>query len=137
MVKLLCKTQLGYEIIKTNKLFEKVFNVIYHLEYSYKIVDLLDNPTTCPFGHPNPGSSYEPKDGLLTLNEVKVESSYTVDRLPEDDRELLEYFVGNEFLPGANFSVTDCSIPRGIITLSCGERELVFSLALSTLIWVY
>ncbi len=102
-----------------------------------KIVKLLGHPTTCPFGHPIPGSSYEPKDGLITLNEVKVGSSYTVDRLPEDDKELLEYFVGNAFLPGANFSVTDCSIPRGIITLSCGERELVFSLALSTLIWVY
>ena len=102
-----------------------------------KIVNLLGHPTTCPFGHPIPGSSYEPKDGLITLNEVKVGSSYTVDRLPEDDKELLEYFVGNAFLPGANFSVTDCSIPRGIITLSCGERELVFSLALSTLIWVY
>ena len=102
-----------------------------------KIVDLLDNPSTCPFGHPIPGSSYKPKDGLLTLNEAKVGVSYTVDRLPEDDRELLEYFVGNEFLPGANFSVTDCSMPRGIITLSCGEKELVFSLSISALIWVY
>ena len=35
-----------------------------------KIVDLLGNPTTCPFGHPIPGSLYEPKDGLITLNEV-------------------------------------------------------------------
>ncbi len=102
-----------------------------------KIVDLLGHPTTCPFGHPIPGSSYEPKDGLLTLNETKVGGSYTVDRLPEDDRELLEYFVENEFLPGANFSVTDCSMPRGIITLSCGEKELVFSLSISALIWVY
>ena len=102
-----------------------------------KIVDLLGNPTTCPFGHPIPGSSYEAKEGLRTLNEAEVGYSYTVDRLPEDDRELLEYFVGNGFLPGANFAVTDCSIPRGIITLSCDEKELVFSLALSTLIWVY
>lgn len=102
-----------------------------------KIVDLLGHPTTCPFGHPIPGSSYKPKDGLLTLNEAKVGRSYTVDRLPEDDRELLEYFVGNEFLPGANFSVTDCSMPRGIITLGCGEKELVFSLSISALIWVY
>ena len=102
-----------------------------------KIVDLLGNPTTCPFGHPIPGSSYEAKDGLLTLDEAKVGSSYIVDRLPEDDRELLEYFVGNGFLPGSNFSVTDCSIPRGIITLSCDEKELVFSLSISALIWVY
>ena len=102
-----------------------------------EIVDLLDNPTTCPFGHPIPGSSYEPKDGLLTLDQVTVGSSYIVDRLPEDDRELLEYFVGNRFLPGSNFWVTDCSIPRGIITLSCGEKELVFSLSISSLIWVY
>ena len=102
-----------------------------------KIVDLLGNPTTCPFGHPIPGSSYEPKDGLLTLDEAMVGSSYTVDRLPEDDKELLEYFVRNGFLPGSNFSVTDCSIPRGIITLRCDEKELVFSLSISALIWVY
>ena len=102
-----------------------------------KIVKLLGHPTTCPFGHPIPGSSYEPKDGLLTLDEAKVGVSYTVDRLPEDDRELLEYFVVNGFLPGSNFSVTDCSIPRGIITLNCGGQELVFSLSISSLIWVY
>ena len=102
-----------------------------------KIVDLLGNPTTCPFGHPIPGRSYEPKEGLRTLNEAMVGYSYTVDRLPEDDRELLEYFVGNGFLPGSVFSVTDCSVPRGIITLSCDEKELVFSLSISALIWVY
>ena len=102
-----------------------------------KIEDLLDSPTTCPFGHPIPGSSYEAKNGLLTLDQAKVGSSYTVDRLPEDDKELLEYFVDNGFLPGVNISVEDCSIPRGIITLSCGENQLVFSINLSALIWVY
>ena len=102
-----------------------------------KIVTLLDNPTTCPFGHPIPDSGYEPKDRVLTLDGVKVGSVYMVDRLPEDDRELLEYFVENGFLPGVDFVVSDFSMPRGIITLKCGGNELVFSLALAVLIWVY
>ena len=101
-----------------------------------KIVEVLEHPTTCPFGHPIPGSDYKAKDGVLTLDNVNVGSVYTVDRLPEDDSELLMYFVENGFLPGTTFKVTDFSLPRGIITLECINRELVFSLAIAVLIWV-
>ncbi len=102
-----------------------------------KIVEILDHPTTCPFGHPIPGSQYEAKEKVLTLDAVKVGSVYTVDRLPEDDRELLVYFVENGFLPGTDFKVTDVSMPRGIVTLKCEGRELVFSLTIAVLIWVH
>lgn len=101
-----------------------------------KIVEALEHPTTCPFGHPIPGSAYKAKDGVLTLDNVNVGSVYTVDRLPEDDSELLMYFVENGFLPGTIFKVTDFSLPRGIITLECINRELVFSLTIAVLIWV-
>ena len=102
-----------------------------------RIVKTLGSPTTCPFGHPIPGSEYKVKDGVLTMNKVRVGCSYAVDRLPEDDGDLLTYFVDNNFLPETIFKVTDFSLPRGIVTLQCMGHELVFSLDVASLVWVY
>ena len=61
---------------------------------------------------------------------------YLVDMLPEDDMELLGYFVDNDFLPGARIQITDLSNARGVITLKLGNKELVFSMGISNLIRV-
>ena len=101
-----------------------------------RVVDILDHPTTCPFGHPIPGSNYVPNRCSVSLNKAKVSHDYLVDMLPEDDMELLGYFVDNDFLPGARIQITDLSNARGVITLKLGNKELVFSMDISNLIRV-
>ena len=61
---------------------------------------------------------------------------YQVDRIPEDDVELLEYFVDNSFLPGTILKLLDVSRSRGVITLQSESQQLVFSMDISRLIWV-
>ena len=58
-----------------------------------KIVAKLGNPTTCPFGHPIPGSGYVPKLEVLSLGSLMPGDVAIVDRIPEDDQELIEYLV--------------------------------------------
>ena len=101
-----------------------------------KIVLMLDYPETCPFGHGIPGSTYKKDESSITLDNSKVGSSYTVDRVPEDDEDLLKYFVDNLFLPDHQIAITDSSLSRGVIELNCEGKELVFSVKIAGQIWV-
>ena len=103
----------------------------------HRIVDILGHPTTCPYGHPIPGSNYISNPDAITLNLVKNDHGYIVDRIPEDDTELIEYFAANNFLPGADILVKDVSESRGVITVSSELSDLVFSTDVAQLIWVY
>lgn len=101
-----------------------------------RVVDILNGPTTCPFGHPIPGSGYSPNQGVINLSNAKIGVNYLVDRVPEDDSDLLAYFVDNNFLPDSPLKVLDSSRARGVITLRVSNAELVFSMDISNLIWV-
>ena len=101
-----------------------------------KVVDLLDNPQTCPFGHPIPGSGYTIPANAITLDKCKPGSEYILDRVPEDNQDLLTYFVEKGFIPNTSIRIIDSSLPRGIVTLECSQDELVFSTMVAKLIWV-
>lgn len=101
-----------------------------------KIVEVLGNPTTCPFGHPIPGSPYKAASKLLRLSDADVSKKYTVDRIPEDDAELLDYFVDNDFMPEEAIEIIDASRARGVIAVATNNGDLVFSIKVATIIWV-
>ncbi len=101
-----------------------------------KVVDLLENPETCPFGHPIPGSTYTTPTNAITLDKCRPDNEYIVDRIPEDNQELLVYFVEKDFIPDKSIKIIDSSVPRGIVTLKCNGDELVFSTSVAKLIWV-
>ena len=101
-----------------------------------KVVDLLENPETCPFGHPIPGSTYTTPTNAITLDKCRPDNEYIVDRIPEDNQELLVYFVEKGFIPDKSIKIIDSSVPRGIVTLKCNGDELVFSTSVAKLIWV-
>ena len=101
-----------------------------------KVVDLLDNPQTCPFGHPIPGSGYTIPANAITLDKCRPSNKYILDRVPEDNQDLLAYFVEKGFVPETSIKIIDSSLPRGIVTLECNQDELVFSTVVAKLIWV-
>jgi DtxR family Mn-dependent transcriptional regulator len=101
-----------------------------------KIVELLGHPTTCPFGHPIPGSNYQECSGLIRLTDAILLKTYLIDRIPEDDPELLDYFVDNDFMPEESVAIVDSSKARGVITVATSKRELVFSNEIATIIWL-
>ena len=105
-------------------------------ELEEKIAARLGNPTTCPFGHPIPGSGYRQDGRSVTLDSVRPGESLVIDRVPEDDQALLEYFVANGLVPGRSVSVKEAAPPRGVMTLACGDSEAVFSYDVAALIWV-
>ena len=101
-----------------------------------KIVSLLGNPTTCPFGHPIPDSGYVADKRSVSLVKARPGDNLVIDRVPEDDQALLEYLVANELVPGRAVMVKEVAPSRGVITLLRDENELVFSYDVAAKIWV-
>lgn len=100
------------------------------------INEKLGNPTTCPFGHPIPGSSYVPDKRRTTLDQASTGTTMIIDCIPEDNQDLLEYFVENKLIPGQLITINEVSEPRRIIRLECGGSEVVFGYDVGTKIWV-
>ncbi len=104
-------------------------------EVEQKIREKLGNPTTCPFGHPIPGSGYKPHKGAATLDQATPGQRVIIDRVPEDDQALLEYFVSNKLIPGQAALVEEVDYPRRVVSLQCDGKSVVFSYDIATQIW--
>lgn len=102
----------------------------------HRIIEILKHPTRCPFGHPIPGTNYVADENLVTLNLAISDRGYIIDRIPEDDVELLDYFVKNDFLPGSEIIIKDNSESRGVITISVKGKDIFLSMEVSQLIWI-
>ncbi|MCB0978338.1 MAG: metal-dependent transcriptional regulator [Acidimicrobiales bacterium] len=89
------------------------------------IVNLLDDPTTCPHGNPIPGSNYQEPD-TSTLAEMSVGSRFTVVRIPEQlefTPGLLEFLEDAAIQPGHVGTVTATS-PDGTTTIEIDGRHI-------------
>lgn len=102
-----------------------------------RIVAVLNNPDTCPFGHPIPGSGYKPNENSMPLDMATEGEGMIIDSVPEDDQALLEYFVEKNILPGQKVRVNETAETRGVITLDCAGGEVVFSYDIAAKIRVY
>jgi DtxR family Mn-dependent transcriptional regulator len=75
---------LGLELHKSHVEAHRLEHAI-SLDLEKKIIDRLGNPTTCPFGHPIPGSGYVQPKNLMALSTVPEGSKVVVRSVPEDD----------------------------------------------------
>ena len=106
-------------------------------ELEKKIEQRLGEPTTCPFGHPIPGSSYVPNEGSASLDKAATNQALVIDSVPEDDQGLLEYLVSHRLVPGQKVTVKEASPTRGVLTLQVDSEEVVFSYDVASMIMAY
>ncbi len=102
-----------------------------------KIDEKLGHPTTCPFGHPIPGSAYKPNTNARKLNSFSSGTSVVIDRIPEDDQSLLEYFVANGLIPQQVVLLEELDQSRGVVSLRCLDHTIIFSHEIASQIWAY
>ena len=101
------------------------------------IAKRLGNPTTCPFGHPIPGSGYSPDpNGYVALNEVESGRSFVVDRIPEYDSDLLEFLVKSCLIPGHTVTIKEVAPFKGVITLQVEGQDVVIGYEAASQIWL-
>lgn len=80
------------------------------------IQERLGRPATNPFGRPIPGNAPKNlKGGEICLADAEEGPEYTVDRVPEEDPQLLSYLIGCGVMPGAVLRVTEQSKYRGVV----------------------
>ena len=104
-------------------------------ELEEDIVAKLGNPSTCPFGHPVPGSGYSSPEDAISIDQAAPGMELVVDRIPEDDQALLEYMVEMKLIPGEVVSIREMATSRGVITLECGGSQMAFSYEIASKIW--
>jgi len=97
----------------------------------------LGYPITCPFGHPIPRSGYISNKDSVSLGEARSGQRLVIDRIPEDDQDLLEYLVDKKLIPGQVVIVMEVAPTRGVVTLSCSDEEVVFSYEVAAKIRAY
>ena len=127
---------LGLELHKAHEEAHRLEHAI-SPDLEVKIRERLGNPTTCPFGRPIPGSGYTPPPGpILALDQAQPEVGYCVDRVPEEDTELLRFLVELSILPDKKVTVVDASRHRGVITVRTESGEDALGYSVAARIWV-
>ena len=101
-----------------------------------KIRRKLGDPKTSPFGDPIPGSGHVTSNDAVLLSESEQGLEFTIDRIPEDDQELLEYLVPHGFIPGRTVKLTEAAPYRGVIRLECDGEEVVVGYEVAERIWL-
>ncbi|MGB1748897.1 MAG: metal-dependent transcriptional regulator [Dehalococcoidia bacterium] len=90
-----------------------------------RIQKRLGNPKQDPFGQPIPGSGYKEPPGVVTLDSAPTGTRMVVERIPEDDAELVGYLEESGVLPGVEITVTEVAPYRGIVSLDIDGRNAV------------
>ena len=81
-----------------------------------KLTERLGNPTHSPFGWPIPGSGpVAPTPGAVPLNSVDGGACYVVDRVPEENSELLMFLDGAHLVPGCRMTLLEAMPYLGVM----------------------
>jgi DtxR family Mn-dependent transcriptional regulator len=103
-----------------------------------KIVDRLGNPSTCPFGRPIPGSGHPPEAvDAIPLDSAPLGERFVIDRIPEEDHDLLTFLVGSGVLPDAEVRISDAARYRGVMDLVVdGRPPVTLGYEVASRVWV-
>lgn len=100
------------------------------------IVQRLDHPVLSPFGYPIPGADGARPLSRRRLSELAAGSRTTVERVYQEDEELLRFFDREGIRPGTRLEVVEVASYLGTVTVRVGKRELVLGLDAARRIWV-
>ena len=87
------------------------------------MMDLLEDPNTCPHGNPIPGSDYAAPTGAKPLADVEAHGAFTVQRIPEELEFApgqLEFLEHSGLMPGRTGTVMSMA-PDGTATVEMDE----------------
>ena len=90
-----------------------------------RLFELLGRPTKSPFGRPIPGTG-EPKTptGCVPLDRATPNSPYVVERIPEEDPNLLRFLVDSKVVPDSDIEVSEAAPYLGVLTVQTGTGKV-------------
>ncbi len=100
------------------------------------IVAMLDDPLRSPFGYPIPGHAVVHSLSSIRLSDLAGGTTSVVERVFEEDEELLRFFDAEGIRPGAPIRVIERAPKRGTVTATFGGREIVLGTEAARMVWV-
>jgi DtxR family Mn-dependent transcriptional regulator len=101
-----------------------------------RLFEALERPTRSPFGYPIPGASAPVKLSMTTLADVPEGETVEIDRVFEEDEQLLQFFDAEGIRPGRLARMERVEPYRGTLTVAVGERAVVVGTQVASRIWV-
>jgi DtxR family Mn-dependent transcriptional regulator len=114
---------LGMDLHKAHSEAHRLEHVM-SSEFEEKLAERLGYPRRCPLGRPIPGSG-EPKMPVnaLTLDSASLDVAYVVQRVPEEDPQLLHFLVRSLIIPDHEITVVEAAQYLGVLmVVTQGER---------------
>ena len=93
-----------------------------------KLLEVLDNPETCPHGHPIPGVTRQRKrerkrEDAKPLSSLAVGEGGVIERITEEEPRLLQYLADLGMLPGARISIKEIAPFRGPVLVRAAGAQ--------------
>ena len=90
-----------------------------------KLAQRLDNPRRSPFGRPIPGTG-EPKIPAhsLTLDSANPGEPYMIDRVPEEDAQLLEFLAEALLIPDHPVTIAEATPYLGVMEVETQKNRV-------------
>ncbi|PKB81012.1 MAG: hypothetical protein BZY88_07245 [SAR202 cluster bacterium Io17-Chloro-G9] len=94
-------------------------------EFEEKLFEQLGHPTRSPYGRPIPKLGHPEKPAVTqTLDSATTDVTYTVDRVPEDDMELLQFLCDARIVPDLEVQIVEAAPYIGVMTVQT-QRDQV------------
>lgn len=110
--------------------------------FEAKMLEQLDNPTTCPHGNPIPGLVEAPeflrRQHARRLNTAPPGQDYvvvTVSEVVEDEEALIDLLHERGITPGTTVCVLD-RLPAGDLVVRANARRVVLEDGVAHMVWV-
>jgi len=100
------------------------------------LFETLGRPTRSPFGYPIPGPGVPRKLPMTTLADIAEGATVVIDRVFEEDEQLLKFFSQEGIRPGADVLLEAVAPYRGTVTARLDGRSVVMGTQVASRIWV-
>jgi DtxR family Mn-dependent transcriptional regulator len=100
------------------------------------LFETLGRPQRSPFGYPIPGHGPNRKLSMTTLADIKEGQQAVIDRVFEEDEQLLRFFDEEGIRPGQKVLVESVAPYRGTVTAQIDGRQVVMGTQVAGRIWV-
>ena len=147
--------ELGEAVVRRHRLAERMLTELLRVEWhrahaeahrlehaispfvETRLAKVLGYPKTNPFGLPIPGYSSDLNPPpMKPLVQTQEGESTVIERVPEDDSQLLEFFDDAGLRPGAELKVKELALFKGTMTLVLGERDVVLGMEVAAKVLV-
>ena len=100
------------------------------------LYEALGRPLRSPFGYPIPGADGPQTLSMTTLADLQEGVTAEVDRVFEEDEQLLQFFDEEGFRPGEKVTLESLAPYRGTVTARLNGRSVVMGTQVAERIWV-